>query len=74
MPGLMDHCTTCAREYLYALPRCNVCRKAVCGNCIVRMGGSSFCSRNCANAFFYGSGEEAEEQFIERDDEDYEGE
>ncbi len=61
MPGLADRCGVCAGEFLFSLPRCGFCHKAVCGSCAARMGGSVFCGKSCAHAFFYGGEEDVED-------------
>ena len=61
MPGLADVCGICAREFPFSLQRCAVCRKAVCGDCVVRMSRGVFCGHICAHAFFYGGDEDVEE-------------
>jgi hypothetical protein len=66
MPGLTDVCGSCGQEFQYALPRCPVCHKPVCEECVHRMGGSAFCSTECAHAFFFGGEEEIAEAEAER--------
>ncbi|HEY7370207.1 MAG TPA: hypothetical protein VIA29_09990 [Thermoanaerobaculia bacterium] len=61
MPGLADRCMLCRREFPFSLPRCNMCRKAVCSSCNFRIGGSLFCSKECGHAFFYGGQEDVED-------------
>jgi hypothetical protein len=56
--GLSDLCGRCRQEIPYALPRCPICRRPICDDCVVRMGGSSFCSTECAHAFFFGGEDE----------------
>jgi hypothetical protein len=59
--GLSDHCAVCGQEFMFALPRCPICRKSVCDGCSVRMGGNAFSSTECAHAFFFGGEEEADD-------------
>lgn len=61
MAGLSDNCGRCNQEFQFALPRCPICHRAICDDCAVRMGGSSFCSTDCAHAFFFGGDEEVDE-------------
>jgi hypothetical protein len=58
VPGLGDLCAICRQDLGYTLPNCRLCRKSVCGSCQVRRGGSIFCSRDCAHAFFFGGEDE----------------
>jgi len=62
MAGLADHCGVCGTELSFALPICPICKKAVCGDCAFRMGGSVFCGSPCANAFFFGGQEDVEDE------------
>lgn len=62
MPGLADRCAVCGKEFTFSLPRCAFCRKAFCSSCSVRVGGSSFSSKECGHAFFYGGQEDVEEE------------
>lgn len=62
MPGLSDRCGFCGREFPFSIPRCGTCRKSVCSDCSIRMGGAVFCSRECSHAFFYGGDEDASER------------
>ena len=41
-----------------SLTRCPICHKIVCENCRRNKGGKYFCSRFCAEYFFYGDLEE----------------
>jgi len=56
--GLSDACSVCGQEFMFALPRCPICRKSVCDTCAVRMGGTAFSSTECAHAFFFGGEDE----------------
>jgi hypothetical protein len=56
--GLTDACSVCGQSFMFALPRCPICRKSVCDGCAVRMGGSTFSSTECAHAFFFGGEDE----------------
>jgi hypothetical protein len=68
MPGLADLCGVCHQEFPYSLPRCPICHRAVCESCAFRMGGSVFCTRTCAHAFFYGADEDVREgEVVETD-------
>jgi hypothetical protein len=72
--GLADHCSVCGQEYMFALPRCPICRKSVCDGCSVRMGGNAFSSTECAHAFFFGGedevGDEDDGKSSDRDDDE----
>lgn len=70
MPGLVDRCGVCSREYGYSLPRCGVCSKSVCGDCVVRMGGAIFCGRVCAHAFHYGGAEDVDDDEKDLDEDE----
>jgi hypothetical protein len=61
MPGLSDNCEICKKNYLFSLARCGFCRKTVCADCLVRVGGSIFCGKACGHTFFYGAEEDAED-------------
>ena len=60
--ALDDNCSRCNGQFPYALPKCPGCRKQVCEPCSFRMGGSVFCSSECANAFFFGGQEDVEDE------------
>jgi hypothetical protein len=60
--ALDDQCSDCKGEFPYALARCPGCRKSVCEACAYRMGGTTFCSVDCANAFFFGGQEDVEDE------------
>jgi hypothetical protein len=64
--GLTDACSRCGQVFQYALNRCPSCHKSVCEECVHRMGGSAFCSTECAHAFFFGGEEEIAEAEAER--------
>ncbi len=70
MPGLVDRCAVCSRQYPYSLARCAVCRRSVCGDCVVRMAGAVFCGRVCAHAFHYGGAEDVDEDEREPEEEE----
>ena len=59
--GLSDNCAKCDQEFPYSLPRCPMCRKAVCEACSTRMGGNTFCGTDCSHAFFFGTQDEVDE-------------
>jgi hypothetical protein len=57
-------CEVCGMERdATQLHRCRSCRKAFCSDCAFRSTVGAFCSRECADIFFYG----------EQDDEPSEG-
>ena len=41
-----------------SLQKCPICFKQVCEGCGEKSMGRLFCSRRCAQAFFFGDGEE----------------
>lgn len=61
MPGLVDTCGVCKEVFSFSLPRCSMCRKTMCSSCVVRVGGCSFCSRECGHSFFYGGASDVED-------------
>jgi hypothetical protein len=40
------------------LGKCPICFKWVCDNCAVRTFGRAFCSKKCADQFFFGDDDE----------------
>ncbi len=62
MPGLADTCGVCKKKFPFSLPRCTMCHKAVCSSCGTRVGGASFCSRECGHSFFYGAESDVEDR------------
>ena len=70
MPGLSDACGICRQKFPFSLPRCAMCRKAVCSSCGVRVGGARFCSKACGHAFFYGSSADVDDPERESADEE----
>ena len=42
--------------------RCVQCFKHMCDRCAVRRYSQKFCSDDCAKAFFFGTGEEFEDE------------
>jgi hypothetical protein len=62
VPGLGDRCDICGKDLGYTIPRCRFCRKSVCNSCVVRMGGSVFCSRDCGHAFLFGGQDDVDER------------
>jgi hypothetical protein len=42
------------------LERCVACGKYFCGDCAYRATGRRFCSSECSRAFFYGDGDDDE--------------
>ena len=62
MPGLREkpRCRTCGRDRDETrLEKCIVCHEAYCRVCAVRRHGKLFCTRDCAEVFFFG-GEDQE--------------
>jgi hypothetical protein len=52
-------CCRCGKTALVVrLEKCAICHKFFCRPCAVRRHGKTFCSRECADFFFFGDGEE----------------
>jgi hypothetical protein len=48
-------CETCgATGRWLALVKCPMCHTYVCEKCTYKYGGKDFCSRHCANEFYWG--------------------
>jgi hypothetical protein len=62
MPALVDKCGVCKQDFPFSLPRCSMCRKAMCSSCGTRVGGARFCSRSCGHSFFYGGESDVEDR------------
>lgn len=41
--------------------KCAACFKPVCESCAIRKYGNFFCSKGCAEVYFFGSGEEIQD-------------
>lgn len=55
----MNTCATCQKSDVEAtLSKCPICFKWVCQDCGKREYGRVFCSRLCANQFFFGDDDE----------------
>jgi hypothetical protein len=55
----MATCSKCNQESkILRLVKCAVCFKPVCDECLVRRYAQKFCSHDCAQAFFFGTGED----------------
>jgi hypothetical protein len=53
-------CDVCGlAKYAFSLKTCPMCKKRFCESCEIRMGGNTFCSKNCGQMFFF-SGEDGE--------------
>jgi hypothetical protein len=53
------NCVNCNREETEtSLDKCPICFKRVCEACSVRQYGRTFCSRRCADQFFFGDDDE----------------
>ncbi len=56
-----EYCVICRQpKYSFAMRTCPMCKKRYCDECEYRMGGNVFCSRDCANMFFF-AGEDGDE-------------
>jgi len=53
------NCLGCQKdEQEVSLQKCPICFKWVCEECASRAYGRAFCSRRCADNFFFGDDEE----------------
>ena len=53
------NCLTCQKDDKEsALHKCPICFKLVCDNCGERSCGRVFCSKRCADSFFFGDDDE----------------
>jgi hypothetical protein len=56
---VMSNCTVCQKSDVEAtLSKCPICFKWVCLDCAKREYGRTFCSRRCADQFFFGDDED----------------
>jgi len=67
MPGLVDRCGVCGKQFSYSLQRCATCGKPACSDCAVRMARSVFCGKVCAHVFHFGGHEDVDEEDREDD-------
>jgi len=44
------------------IQECSYCFKRFCRNCAVRSGNAAFCSKACAEAWFFTDADEGEEE------------
>lgn len=52
-------CSICsATEDAKIIRKCPICFKLICEDCAYRFGGRPFCSKGCADYFFFGTGDE----------------
>lgn len=55
-------CPICGKEkFSFAMKTCPMCKRRFCDTCEYRMGGGVFCSKECANLFYF-SGEDGFEE------------
>ena len=60
-------CVGCGNtEEIVHLERCMVCGKWFCKDCAFKQTGRRFCSGGCARDFFWGIGEEEDEDDTEK--------
>ncbi len=54
------NCIVCQKEddQENTLYKCPICFKLVCDNCTVRSYGRTFCTKRCADQFFFGDDDE----------------
>lgn len=65
-------CLVCGTEAeLIQLERCMVCGKWFCKDCAFKQTGRRFCSGGCARDFFWGIGEEEDEDDTEKREPEY---
>jgi hypothetical protein len=56
------NCTVCsASDEMKRLRKCPICFKYVCEECGFFFAGRYFCSKGCADEFFWGGSDEDEE-------------
>ncbi len=59
----MATCSKCNQTSdIRRISKCVVCFKLVCADCALRRYATEFCSEQCANSFFFGTGEEYEDE------------
>jgi hypothetical protein len=57
-------CSRCGRQVSdIELQACRICRSLFCHHCAVTGYGRDFCSEVCRGFFFYGDGDEREEDY-----------
>ena len=65
VPATEGPCLICykcsARDREVQLIKCPICHKMVCEDCITRRSTSNFCSRSCADFYFFGDDDDEEE-------------
>jgi hypothetical protein len=53
------NCLTCQKDdQETTLHKCPICFKLVCDNCAIRSYGRIFCTKRCADQFFFGDDDE----------------
>ncbi len=58
LPPPFMNCSACEKSELETrLEKCPICFKLTCPECGTREYGRSFCSRRCADQFFFGDDE-----------------
>lgn len=59
----MAICSKCNKtSNILRFVKCALCFKPVCDECVVRRYAQKFCSGDCARSFFFGTGEEEDEE------------
>ncbi len=61
MPIATNCCICSASDETKRLRKCPICFKYVCEECAYRFAGRHFCSKGCADYFFFGTGDDDEE-------------
>jgi hypothetical protein len=54
----MECCSCKATDDEKRLHKCPICFKYVCEDCALNRGGRLFCSKYCADFFFFGEGDD----------------
>ncbi|MEJ2369070.1 MAG: hypothetical protein P8Z49_12195 [Acidobacteriota bacterium] len=55
-----EYCEMCGKTGRWLdLTKCPMCHRYFCESCRVSMGGKDFCTRHCANEFFWGGEDES---------------
>jgi hypothetical protein len=59
----MAECAKCGQgPKVFRIMKCAACFKPICESCALRKHGNFFCSKGCAEVYFFGSGEEIQDK------------
>lgn len=62
----LERCAICTDEFpLASVQRCYLCTRPACGSCAVSKGGRVFCSKRCADAYFFSGIDDATGEIAE---------